>query len=131
VTDTPNPDDDKTTEPLGREIPAMVFTDGSNEYVTADGLRELLDSNDYTWILTGGRELRPYLDGDELHYARNADRRRWIIAVANGRVTSGFLLEDDVLDGELVICLLEEDGLGTCPRDICRYPGQTCRNPSW
>jgi hypothetical protein len=106
----------------------MVFTvSGRPElhYVTAPRLREVLDTDGFTWITTGDAIGR-YLSGYDIGAVVDADARSWIVSVVDGEVVAGFLLED--ADGELLLCVAEEEGLGPCPREVCRDPRQRCRS---
>lgn len=109
----------------------MVFWYGKHErLVTAENLREILDDGGYTWISAGDYNDPPsrFLCGDVVRQIRDMENRTWIVSVVDQEVVGGFLLEDEMNQGELVCCFAEEEGRPGCPRDLCLNPAQWCRN---
>jgi hypothetical protein len=107
----------------------MLFTQTLH---TARDLVEVVDRDGCTRITTGGRDVERHLPLGDIRTVSDQDNRPWLITVVNGEVTAGFLIEDTFTQGELVICMAEEEGLGACPGLVCRHPRQACRQaPDW
>lgn len=101
---TPTPPDGPGPE-IAVEMPLKVMR--FLDTITAnDRPPQVIDTNESTHIITGDRPVDRYLPLGDLRIVHDEWNRRWLVAVEDGHVITGFALEHND-GGDLVICMAE------------------------